>query len=116
MYVISTLKRPVPLKHHVYLEGELYTVCSLVYPCVDTCTACVSRVPHCTAVAVAGTQLLDSNGNFMLRQYQEAAKVFKAKCDKKANSRGNPGGRNNAARYGASGVVVGVGGVVRVPP
>ena len=29
VHVISTLKRPVPLKHHVYLEGDLYAVRSL---------------------------------------------------------------------------------------
>jgi len=94
VHVISTLKRPVPLKHHVYLEGDLYAVRSpcvaagVVLPCV---TLDESMLCH---------QLLDNSGKFMQRSYSEAAKVFKAKVDKKSGGRSNPGGKN-ASKFGA---------------
>jgi len=113
VYVISTLKRPVPLRHQVYLEGELYTVrllCSVVVSHWSLCVVLSLKAPGpliarllCnTSVACRRPfQLLDSSGTFMLRQYQEASKVFKAKVDKKAGGRGNPGGRN-ASKFGMS--------------
>ena len=56
VHVISTLKRPVPLKHHVYLEGDLYAVRSLCVVAGVVLPALCDAPRVCVVPPVVGQQ------------------------------------------------------------